>query len=59
MKKGAMVPFLVSAGKSFLTLRTALAPESCEWLRLPVAPFCSEVVRGVLPQENFGATGHL
>ncbi|MFQ6573589.1 hypothetical protein [Pseudomonas sp. UM16] len=59
MKKGAMVPVLAGAGKSFLTLRTALAPESGNWLRLQVAPFCAEIVREVLPLVVFGAPVHL
>ncbi|MGH8379881.1 hypothetical protein [Pseudomonas sp.] len=59
MKKGAMVPVLASAGKSFLTLCTALVLEHGDWLRLAVAPFCPEVVQKVLPQAGYGAPGHL
>jgi hypothetical protein len=59
MKKGAMVPVLAGAGKSFLTLRPALAPVCGNWLRLMVAPFCPEVVRQVLPLVAFGAPEHL
>lgn len=59
MKKGAMVPVLTGAGKPFLTLCPALAPECGNWLRLAVAPFCIELVREVLPRAGFGAPEHL
>lgn len=57
MKKGAMVPFLASAGKSFLTLGTASGREWRLWLYLRVAPFCFFDVREVLPRDDFGAPG--
>ncbi|MBM3113821.1 hypothetical protein H8F21_07600 [Pseudomonas sp. P66] len=59
MKKGAMVPVLAGAGKSFLTLGTALARNCGKWLRLRVAPFCAKNVREVLPLMDFGAPGYL
>ncbi|MNJ66676.1 hypothetical protein D3C77_627690 [compost metagenome] len=59
MKKGAMVPVLAGAGKPFLTLCPASAPECGDWLRLAVAPFCPAGVHEVLPRTGFGAPGYL
>ncbi|MDD1976484.1 MULTISPECIES: hypothetical protein [Pseudomonas] len=57
MKKGAMVPVLAGAGKSFLTLRTASGRELRLWWYLGVAPFCFFDVPEVLPLNDFGAPG--